>query len=182
MIKKRYICKKEVSSMHSRLKLDVCPFCGLIGSLILHGYLRGYIQNFIGKRGIRIICNKRRNSQKGCGKTFSYLFSFLLTRRNYTANQLFCAVRKIFSPVPIYKAFINSGFTCTLKTIYRLWKRFNSMQSVIRTALFSYSEIPPPTLKTSDSIVQTFSHLKLVFNKSSNPFEAFQRHCNVSCI
>lgn len=182
MIRKRYIRKKDLSSLHSRLKLAVCPFCGLVGALILHGYLRGYIQNFIGKRGIRIICNNRKKSGKGCGMTFSYLFSFLLKRRNYTTKQLFTAVKKISSQVSIKKAFLSSGFTCTLTTIYRLWKRFNSMQSVIRTVLFTYSKKSPPDIETPHAIVQTFSHLELIFNTSSCPLESFQKHCNVSCI
>lgn len=171
-----------MSSIPGQIKLHSCPFCGFVGALILHGYLRGYVQKFIGKRGIRIICNNRRKSRKGCGKTFSYLFSFLLKSRSYTVKHLWCAIEKISSMMSIKYAFFSSGFTCSLKTIYRLWKRFKSRQSVIRSTLLSYSPVPIPTINTPYAIIQTLSHLKRIFINRSCPLEAFQRCCHTSCV
>lgn len=183
MIRKKYIRKEEIFQFHSRLKFMVCPFCGLIGALILHGYLRGYIKNKLSRRGIRIICNNRRKKKrKGCGKSFSYLYSFLIKGYNYTTEQLWHVALKISNSVTIKDAFFTSGFSCTLKTIYRVWKKFRLRQSAIRSALLSYTHRQLPNTVYPQALQETVTHLVLLFPQAFCPLEAFQHTCNVSIL
>jgi hypothetical protein len=65
--------RQEVEALYAKLKITPCPHCQKAGSLIRHGFLRGYDQQHQRHKTIRaarIFCSNR-NRSTGCGRTFS---------------------------------------------------------------------------------------------------------------
>ena len=71
-----------LEAFHQNLKLRACPACAQTGFLNFHGALVGYggQGSERRKRGHRVYCSNRHH-KRGCGKTFSVLFSLLLKAR-----------------------------------------------------------------------------------------------------
>ncbi|QDU60273.1 hypothetical protein Pan216_11120 [Planctomycetes bacterium Pan216] len=48
-----YRDEEEFRRIHEKLKLTPCPHCHVVGTLILHGYLRGYDDHNRRRKGVR---------------------------------------------------------------------------------------------------------------------------------
>ena len=62
----RWFCRGDEDwlSMAERLKLTPCPHCNIVGTLIQHGYLRGYDDSNLKQKAVRarrIFCSNRNN-------------------------------------------------------------------------------------------------------------------------
>ena len=79
----------ELARRCRTVKLMRCPVCGKVGALILHGPLRGCCgcARWGRVRGQRFWCSNRHR-RRGCGHTFSMVFSWVLRGRQATAPQL----------------------------------------------------------------------------------------------
>ncbi len=49
-IKKYYSSQEDFNRFYNKIKLIQCPFCHLISTLILHGYLYGYSETYDSKK------------------------------------------------------------------------------------------------------------------------------------
>ncbi len=182
--KKYYTSDKDFNLLHVTLKQLPCPHCKLTGALILHGYLRGYDEESLNKkvvRGRRIFCSYRRKRVKGCGITFCVLLAGVLKKFSITAQSLWRFLRSIADSSSKIEAFRCLKSPMSVSSCYRLWKRFSTSQSRIRTFLASLS--PPPKLPTTSCpIAQTIAHLESVFcNRTmpTSPIAAFQAHFQI---
>lgn len=169
-----YESESEFEQIHHRLKHYPCPFCRLIGCLILHGFLFGYNDADYGctikiKRGHRVFCSNR-NNRKGCGKTYSILLSHFIKHFLFTARTVWRFFLAIISGICKMKAL--TGTVASLSSPYRLWNRLHANTANIRTCLSRAS--PPPDTSSTDPEIQTIEHLQVVFVHSENPISAFQ--------
>jgi hypothetical protein len=175
-IKRYYKSEEDFRQFYINSKQLPCPFCKLIGALILHGYLRGYGENSFNKnevRGRRIICNNRKRHTKGCGRTFCVLAVDIIKHFCITANSLWCFLKNVVKLTSKIGSSAIAKFPLSFSSVYRLWKKFLNCQSRIRTYLTRLC--PEPKLPTTSCpATQTIEHLKLAFSHSSCPIAAFQ--------
>lgn len=175
--KRFYRSKNDFQDLYFGLKQISCPHCKYIGTLIMHGYLRGYDEKNYGKRiirGRRIFCSNRFK-KSGCGKTFSVFKSNIIKGFNITADSLWKFLKNISNGINKFKSFKDIALSFSNTTIYRLYKRFKYQQTNIRTAL-SRIHLKSKTCSNKNPVVQTILHLKLAFNHLPCPISAYQIH------
>jgi hypothetical protein len=154
------------------LKLIPCPVCNLVGTLILHGYHSGYLDTTFTIRGRRVICNKRRARNKGCGKSFTIFISNAIRNCTISAESLWTFLGNAASGIEKLKAFrmvLPESFKD--KTVFRIYHRFVKVQSAIRSVLNRHSQPPPSS--SNDPAQQTIAHLRAIFS-SACAISAFQ--------
>ncbi|MCP4369752.1 MAG: hypothetical protein GY797_16810 [Deltaproteobacteria bacterium] len=176
-----YNSEEDFNQFHNNLKQLPCPRCKLTGALILNGRLRGNSENSFNikvVRGRRIFCSNRRKRSKGCGITFCVFLAGILKNFSITAKSLWSFLKNIVSSSNRIEAFRSMEFPQSTSSCYRLWKRFSTSQSRIRSFLVKLS--PSPELsKTCHPEIQTIAHLESVFSNYSlaiSPIAAFQTH------
>ena len=161
------------------LKCTPCPHCRHAGALNRHGFLKGYDeQNFKQKavRAIRVFCSNRGGAG-GCGRTFSVWIADKVKRLFLDTQSLWQFLEQAATSGNKSRAFQTLRCSMSGSARYRIWKRFLSAQSVIRTALAAICS-PPKQPSTGDgrSAAQgTIAHLREAFNASAlNPIAAYQ--------
>lgn len=167
--------EEEFQSIHHRLKQVPCPQCGSMGTLNLHGPLRGYVDSRSqrGYRGHRIYCSKRYRKE-GCGHTFSILKSTLLRHLTVSTLRLWqlilhCILLQGKRPKvpPLSKEQTNA-----------LLIRIRLNISRLRTVLDRCSRPPPSTSRSS--LFEVLYRLQDLFTDSADPIASFQHRFQVS--
>ena len=172
-----YRSAEEFSALAERLKQTPCPHCKAVGTLIRHGYLRGYDDSSPQEKAVRarrIFCSNRQ-ARRGCGRTVSVWLADKIRRLSVTTGTLwrFLKGAAAGSMVAAIRA-VN----CQLsdRTWQRIWKRFDLGQSKIRTALSA--RCPPPELPAKPAhrpvAAQVLAHLQAAFPGDGCPIAAFQ--------
>ncbi len=166
---------KDFDLLHYEIKLIKCPHCKYIGFLIFHGFIYGYKENstlekFI--RARRLFCSNRDN-RSGCGKTISIFVKYVLKHFSFSTSSLFAFLLNLLDNTNKLKAFDSANFSLSNSSIYRIYKRFYSRQSSIRSLLSSKFK-PPINIIIINPSAETIAHLKSAFNSSNDPFHAFQ--------
>jgi hypothetical protein len=166
---------EEFEAVHARLKTTACPHCKRVGTLIRHGFLRGYDEQHRREKAIRawrIFCNNRRQSS-GCGRTFSVWTADKIQRLFLTAGALWTFLKQAVVSGNKLQAFrdLKSGLSDSAP--YRIWKRFREAQSAIRAALGRLG-IPPPQIASGQPAEQTLAHLETALGHPHSPIAAFQ--------
>src|SRR5271155_2199623 len=85
-----YRSADEWSAIAERLKQTPCPHCKAVGTLIRHGYLRGYDDSSPQRKTVRarrIFCSNR-NARRGCGRAFSVWLADKIRRLSLTTRCL----------------------------------------------------------------------------------------------
>ena len=160
--------KAEIEVFLSRIHLLSCPFCGAVGTLIRHGFIRWFhTPEKNGIRAWRFRC-KKSPKRRGCGRTSSIRLGTAIPRRCFDAKQLWAFMRALLKASSVKSAWEHASIPLSLDTGYRIYRRLCLCQSVLRTHLSARA--PPPKIKTGAPIFQVFAHLK----------EAFGGHCPVS--
>lgn len=163
----------EIERFLGSLQLLQCPFCGVVGTLVRHGYIRwSRSPEEHGIRAWRIRC-KKSPRRRGCGKTRSIRLGEFIPRRCFDAAQLWTFIRALPTARSIKAAWEHSGIPMSLDTGYRLYRHLNRCQSVLRTRLCARS--PPPKAKAGAPLFQMFAHLKKAFGLA-HPIHAYQEH------
>lgn len=173
-IPKFYKSENDFEKIHHKLKLYKCPYCNLIGFLILHGYQKGYDKT--GKapdsmRGHRIFCSNRKK-RNGCGRTICILLSNILKHFTIDTNILWKFISYIFKGHNKAEGFRKILYMFSISTAYRIWRKFCFNQTFIRTILHKISK--PPDNKTCNPILQTIEHLKTIKVELVCPISSFQ--------
>jgi hypothetical protein len=161
---------------HQNLKLRACPACAQTGLLIFHGALLGYGAQGSErqKRGHRVFCSNRFR-KRGCGKTFSVLFSLLLKARIIPAKLVASYLSTVLAGACRHAAWLSLRHGFSLESGYRLWRDWVASQAYLRTWLCR--KIPPPHPKRlGDGLTQTWEHLRTAFAGRPCPVAAFQEH------
>jgi hypothetical protein len=171
---------EEWNAMAKRLKLMPCPHCKVVGTLIRHGFLRGYDQSQPQRKSIRarrIFCSNRQ-ARSGCGRTVSVWSANTIRRLSLTTGSLWRFLHHALA-VSLVAASRVIASHLSDRTWQRLWRRFNLGQSKIRTALSQ--RCPPPELPTPlpakasrRPAAQVLAHLKAAFPDADCPIAAFQ--------
>jgi hypothetical protein len=183
MLKSYFDNLEEVVAFFTRLKLLICPHCKCTGFLVRHGFLRGYAEDqcsTVVERGRRIFCSNR-NTRKGCGRTFSILYSAFIKNHTITAKTVNRFLANIAKGMNRLKALTETGSSFVVSSCYRIFNRIKLTQARIRTLLLS-AQPPPDGVGLLDPVVQTVLHLNSVFPLSSCPVSSFQSRFQVSFI
>ncbi len=174
-IKKYYSSQEDFNKFYQKIKLIQCPFCHLVSTLILHGYLYGYSETYNSKkivRGRRIFCSNRKK-RNGCGRTFSLLISYIIKKFNIQSKSLWWFLKGIANGKNKKKAFKSTRLNFSNTSIYRLYNRFKNHQTHIRIYLLKKCK-PPALPDTVNPMIQTIKHIQEAFRSSSCPIMAFQ--------
>ena len=124
-------------------------------------------------RGRRVFCSNRKKRNNGCGHTFSVYAADKLKRLRLGARTLWTFVLLVVSLGNKAAALRKLNIDFSISSAYRLWKRFVSSQSHVRTALAK--RCPPPKLPRARlPVEQTIAHLEAAFPRESCPIVAFQ--------
>ena len=167
---------EEWTTLAERLKLRPCPHCRAVGTLIRHGYLRGFDDSnprHKTLRARRVFCSNR-NARAGCGRTFSVWYADKIRRLSLTAGCLWRFL--LHAAAGSIRAAIRAA-NCHLsdRTMQRIWQRFAAAQTKIRTALLP--RCPPPQLPAVPAhrpAAQTLAHVEAAFPDADCPIAAFQ--------
>lgn len=171
--------EKELENWLKTLKLRDCPHCKRSETLNRHGSLKGHdtgLKASEGKllRGRRVYCSNRGQRQ-GCGKTFPVLFSSVLKGHLVGACTLSGFLKKIAAGASISKAWEQSTSRFCLENGYRLIRRFEAIESFLRTTLCQ--KRPPPEPGRGEApLCETINHLMDAFTESSCEVAAFQQY------
>ena len=156
------------------IKLWACPHCGRIGTLIGHGFLRGYAERGQEQvvRGRRFFCSNRYR-RPGCGRTLSVLVATVISRFVVRALTLFRFAREVVLGVTLGVAWRTAREGAfSVSSGYRLWRRLRAAQSTLRSRLCR--EEAPPACMHSEPVAALLEHFGVVFPGSVCPFSEFQ--------
>ncbi len=170
---------EEWNAIAERLKQTPCPHCKVVGTLIWHGFLRGYDDSNPPRKAVRarrVFCSNRHR-RPGCGRTFSVWLADKIRRLNLTTGSLWRFLQRAAAG-PIAAAIRTVECHLSDRTWQRLWKRFDRAQSKIRTALCGRCpppELParPPPEPAPRPAAEVLAHLQAAF-PDANPIAAFQ--------
>jgi hypothetical protein len=172
-----YRSAEEWSALAERLKQTPCPHCKVVGTLIRHGYLRGYDESSPQRKTVRarrIFCSNR-NARRGCGRTVSVWCADKIRRLSLTTGTLWRFLHRAAAD-SICAAIRAVACHLSDRTLQRIWKRFDRGQSKIRTALSG--RCPPPELPAQPGqrpAAQVLAHLHAAFPDDPCPIAAFQQ-------
>jgi hypothetical protein len=145
-----------------------------VGSLIRHGFLRGYDQKHqLNKtvRAARVFCSNRHRAT-GCGRTFSVWIADKIKHLFLCADSLWQFLSGAVSSGNKLQSFrkLNSGLSDSAP--YHIWRRFRNAQAAIRTALAGLCE--PPQIISDCPAQLTLAHLQKAFKEHPlSPIAAF---------
>jgi hypothetical protein len=168
-----YRTDQEWNAIAERLKQTPCPHCQVVGTLIRHGYLRGFDETSPRRttvRARRIFCSNRQ-ARRGCGRTFSVWLADKIRRLSLTTR---CLWRFLQRAVAASLGAAIRATDCHLshRTWQRIWKRFDHGQSKIRTLLSG--RCAPPQVDSPRPAAHVLAHLQAVFPDADCPIAAFQ--------
>ena len=103
--------------------------------------------------------NRHRN--RGCGRTFSILWSHLITRSGIAAAHLSGLIAGVAQGRPLHQVWHQGDFPFSVTTAYRWWRRWINNQSHLRSHL-SRSR-PPPRQDHRSSVDSTLRHLSQAY-------------------
>jgi len=167
---------EEWNAIAQRLKQTPCPHCHAVGTLIQHGFLRGFDESSkqATVRARRIYCSNR-NARRGCGRTFSIWRADKIRRLSLTTHGLWRFLQHAVAG-SLAAALRASDCPRSDRTWLRLWKRFHHAQCHIRTALLRLC--PPPEISAPlprRPAAQVLAHLQAAFPNAPCPVAAFQQ-------
>jgi hypothetical protein len=167
----------EWNAIAERLKQTPCPHCRVVGTLIRHGFLRGYDESNPQRKTVRarrIFCSNR-NARPGCGRTFSVWLADKIRRLSLTTRALWSFLKSAVAGSIAAAIRVVADCRRSDRTWQRIWTRFNLGQSKIRTALSA--QRPPPKLSAEPSCrpaTQVLAHLQAAFPDTDCPIATFQ--------
>jgi hypothetical protein len=170
---------EEWIAIAERLKLTPCPHCRVVGTLIRHGFLRGFDESSPRRKTVRarrVFCSNRK-ARPGCGRTFSVWCADKIRRLSLTTGCLWRFLKRAVAGC-LLAAIHAADRHLSDRSWQRIWKRFDQGQSKIRTALSA--RCPPPELPARSPTepphrpaAQVLAHLEAAF-QGVDPIAAFQ--------
>ena len=119
---KRFVTsERELELSELGIKLCACPHCRQSGTLIGHGFLRGYAERGSGLvvRGRRIFCSNR-GKRPGCGRTFSVKLGCVLSGFVVRTLTLWCFVQAVLGGLTLRAAWlVEAAGALSLSSGYR---------------------------------------------------------------
>lgn len=161
----------------AKLKLVNCPNpeCNKKNNLICNGLLTGNdTDNYSDKkicRGQRFLCSGR-NNRLGCGRSFAIFKNRIIPRFSINAVLLSAFFKAYLQHQNVHASWQTLSRSFSLSTAYRIWKRLNWQQVLIRQRL--YSRKHPSTCTSEEARVQLIEHLFNVFENTPTPITEYQ--------
>ena len=171
--------REELDAVLAKLKIMACPHCKCVGNLIRHGYLRGYDDRRQRRKTVRaqrVFCSNR-NRASGCGRTFGIWWADKIQRLFLTAASLWKFLKQVAASKNKLQALRDLDCRLSDSAPYRIWKRFVTAQSAIRTALCSLCQPPKCAAELPEAL--TVAHLQAAFADHHSPIAAFQAKLQV---
>jgi hypothetical protein len=176
-VERLFCCSdEEWDGLAEQLKLTACPHCKVVGTLIRHGFLRGFDDGSPRQKTVRarrVFCSNR-NGRPGCGRTFSVWCADKIRRLSLTSGCLWRFLKHAAAG-SIAHAIRTADCHLGDRTWQRVWRRFNLGQSKIRTALLGICRPARlPTEPPHRPAAEVIAHLKAAFPDADCPVAAFQ--------
>jgi hypothetical protein len=167
----------DFQSLANGAKASACRHCGRVGTLIGHGFLRGYAEAGSDRivRAKRFFCSNR-GRQRGCGRTDSSFIAYfvpLFTITTLTLWSLFCRMsegRSAFSRSPA------EPFPLCPRSAYRLANRLKRASLRWRSWLLTQGA----SLASTASMPLVQLHHQLEEALSPQPFSKWQFRLQLS--
>jgi hypothetical protein len=160
---KRFVgSEQELALSDLGIGLWACPYCAKSGTLIGHGFLRGYAErgSELVVRGRRAFCSNRA-LRPGCGRTFSVKLATMIAGFVVRTLTLFRFASAVLGGATRRAAWLGAAAgVFSLSSGYRLWQRLHAAQSALRARLCR--EAPAPASNAREPLAQLFAHLALV--------------------
>lgn len=159
------------------IKSKSCPLCHKKGYIKSHGKLIGVHHSLPTPafRGLRFFCSNRY-SNAGCGRTFSVLFSSMISKSTVRAKHLTELFNNLLCTGNLHKAWSISKIPFSVRSAYRWLKLFEINQPHLRSQLYEqYKNGSPLQLSHLPIIIQSLSILKHIYPKDSNYIEKYQQ-------
>lgn len=124
-----------------------------------------------------------RYSNRGCGHTFSLLWSHLLVRSSLCSKEIMELINEASSSSQsLYRLWWKGGYGMSLSSAYRYWRRWKKSFGHLRAQL-SRDHPPPHSDQAADA--QMVLHLSKAFGEESTGWvrsfqEAYQRPLFIS--
>jgi hypothetical protein len=162
----------ELDALVEAAKLSACHHCGAHGTVIGHGFLRGYAEDSSDRvvRGRRFFCSNRGH-RKGCGRTVSVLLANWISRFSValiTLWSLFCGLSNDLSVA----CAVGFGWPQSMRSAYRLARRLRLSALAWRAWLCARSEAP--RILAHNPLAQVREHL--ICELGVSPFSTLQLH------
>lgn len=168
--------KKELAWFLNERMQVVCPRCGATGTFVRHGYIRGAVSpTEYGIRGWRIFCDPDSPRGRGCGWAPALWLSRTILHRCFTAEQLLVFIFALIAGLSVRAAWRRSGIGLSLVTAYRLHKRLDECQSVLRTRLSSRDPPAKNTESAGTPLLQVLTLLQETLGSVAAYQEELQR-------
>ncbi len=165
----------ELDEARTTAKLQACPHCGRVGTLIGHGMLWGYAERHARERvvrGRRLLCSNRYRN-RGCGRTLSIWLETVMIGFVVRARTLSSFVSKVTEGQTRKAAWESvANGSLSLGSGYRLWQRLVQAQPELRTRLSG--AVPAPPCSSKEPWAQLLAHFRLVLPGADCLFGRFQ--------
>jgi hypothetical protein len=170
-----YASEEEFQLLRAKIKMSACPHCRGVGTLNLHGHLRGYAEqggNTPVHRGRRLFCSNRRH-RSGCGITVSLWLAGFLRNHILTLPTLWLFLAGILAGPTQAAAFRRTASALHPTTLYRAFRKVRQAQSRLRTHLYRLIK-PPERPPSASPMADTLAHLQAAFPHARCPPADYQ--------
>jgi hypothetical protein len=150
--------ERELGLRELGVELWTCPHCKRSGTLIGHGYLRGYAERVV--RGRRLFCSNR-GRRPGCGRTLSVKLATVVSGFAVRTVTLFRYASAVVAGQTRRAAWLSTAAgAMSLSSGYRLWRRLSAAQSALRARLCR--EAPAPASRAREPLAALVAHTSSV--------------------
>lgn len=171
----------ELESVRGAIKQVPCPRCGQVGTLNAHGLVYGNgtgpVQRVL--RGARFYCSRRRQRQRGCGRTAMVWLADRLPHYSVGTAALWAFLRLLAQAgLSVQAAWEAARTGFSLESARRWARHLRAGLEPLRPWLCRVRG-PPPTDQNKSPLSQTVDHLELALG-GEDPIKKFQSHFQTS--
>ena len=130
-----------------------------------------FLQPFTRSQEAAFFCSNR-HSHRGCGRTFSILWSHLITRSSIASGHLLELITGVVQGLPLHRVWHQGSFPFSITTAYRWLQRWQLNQAHLRSHLSRTH--PPPRKKMGSASRSTLLHLSQAYPNERCRITAFQ--------
>ncbi len=156
--------RRALDALSQRSVPFACPHCGAHGTLIGHGFLRGYAEQTsdVVIRGRRLFCSNR-GLKKGCGRTWSVLLANVIARCTLTVGTLGAFVCGLARHQGSERAARACHWPFSMRSAYRLNVRLQ--RHVPRWKAWLNARVPAPTSQARHPLGQVVEHFRCMLGE-----------------
>lgn len=166
-------------SLAENAKAFACRHCGRVGTLIGHGYLRGYDEQSSARqlRAKRVFCSNRGH-RRGCGRTDSSFLRLFVPYFTITTLTLWSLFSRVSEGLSVFDSSAGSAFPLCPRSAYRLAVRLKRARLTWRSWLATQG----CTLSSTANLPLAQLHEQLQTAFGLQPFSAWQLQVQLSLL